>query len=173
MTKQQEEMAYLRFIEDMCRFAFSSPTLYPALLAVKTSLHKSFITQPKILDAVVQGIKSCVDKVREGSPEASLEFLDFALTRISLKAAPKDSSVKKPKEGEVQQAMQVDEEEDAEEEVKEEGSSEKKKSAGPTKHVEGLKQIGMKRKQDPSPARGGDKKSSNAVQSSGKQKKVK
>ena len=106
LTKQQDEMAYIRLIEDLCRYSFSSPANYPVLLAVKTCLHKSFITQPKVFDVILTGIKTFVDRVKDHSApqiaqaplqdvpgvldktlqvDSSVDFLTFALERLSLK----------------------------------------------------------------------------------------
>lgn len=108
ISKQQDEVAYLKFVEDLCRFSFTSPATYPLILSIKTCLHKSFLTHPKQIEAVILGVKNCVDRLKENSilsvqqsldqsntsslppsPEtqANLEFLLFAVDRITLKGA--------------------------------------------------------------------------------------
>lgn len=104
ITKQQDELAYLKFVEDLCRFSFSSSQCYPFLLCVRTCLHKSFLTNPRLLDAVLQGVRTCITKLKENSlsssgdaqqlPEtqAHFEFLAFAMERLEAKVTAKDTS---------------------------------------------------------------------------------
>lgn len=67
ITKQQDEVAFVKFIEDICRYSFSSPNNYPLLLVIKTCLHRSFLTQPKLFDVVIKGVQLFVDRVRQSS----------------------------------------------------------------------------------------------------------
>ena len=77
-------------MEDLCRFGFSSPLNYPILLTVKTCLHKSFLSQPRFLDAVVSGFKTCVARLKENNKDSAddvdlSDFLTFCSTRLELK----------------------------------------------------------------------------------------
>jgi hypothetical protein len=72
ITKPQEEIAYLKFVEDLCRYTFSSPQTYPLILALKTCLHKSFLTQQRYLDAVLSGVKTCVSRLKDNSMSRSV-----------------------------------------------------------------------------------------------------
>jgi hypothetical protein len=98
VTRQQDELAYIRFVEDLCRFAFSSPQCYPFLLCVRTALHKSFLTSPRLIEAVLSGVRTCISKLKDSStadaPEslAHFEFLGFALERLEAKVSGKDAS---------------------------------------------------------------------------------
>jgi len=56
------------------------------LLTIKTCLHKSFLSQPRFIDAVITGFKTCVSKLKENSESAELqEFLSFCASRIEIK----------------------------------------------------------------------------------------
>lgn len=74
ISKNQDEVAFVKFIEDLCRFSFASPNNYPLLLVIKTCLHKSFLSQPKLFDVVIKGVQIFVDRVRESSLQLSMSF---------------------------------------------------------------------------------------------------
>ena len=82
-------MAYLKFVEDLCRFSLSSPTHYPLLLTVKTCLHKCFLSQPRYIDAVITGIKTCVGKLRDNkggdTGKDELDLLNFCVEKLEMK----------------------------------------------------------------------------------------
>jgi hypothetical protein len=64
------------------------------LLTIKTCLHKSFLSQPRFIDAVITGFKTCVFKLKENSESAELqEFLSFCASRIEIKSSAIDKSV--------------------------------------------------------------------------------
>lgn len=67
-------MAFVKFIEDICRYSFSTPNNYPLLIVIKTCLHRSFLTQPKLFDVVIKGVQIFVERVRESSLQLSMSF---------------------------------------------------------------------------------------------------
>lgn len=86
INKQQDELAYLKFVEDVCRFSLLSPQNYPLLLTVKTCLHKCFLSQPRYIDAVVTGIKTCVGKLTENAADdVDVELLKYCVARLEVK----------------------------------------------------------------------------------------
>ena len=54
-------------MEDLCRFTFSSPQTYPLILALKTCLHRSFLSQQRYLDAILAGVKTCISRLKDNS----------------------------------------------------------------------------------------------------------
>ena len=95
ISKQQDELAYLKFVEDLCRFSLSSPAHYPLLLTVKTCLHKCFLSQPRYIDAVITGIKTCVAKLKDkgDTGKEDLDLLNFCVEKLELKQSGGDKSV--------------------------------------------------------------------------------
>ena len=87
ITKQQDELAYLKFVEDLCRFSLSSPAHYPLLLTVKSCLHRCFLSQPRYIDAVISGIKTCVGKLNEkgDTSKDDLDLLNFCVEKLEMK----------------------------------------------------------------------------------------
>jgi hypothetical protein len=149
ISRQQDELAYARFVEDLCRFCFQSPANYPLLLSVKTSMHKIFLAQPRLIEYVVQGIKNCAERVKQTSSkdaDTNIEFMTFSVERISLKGTPpiEKSTGKKQKRSEEQRIEPIAEDLiDDNDEVPIKAVAPGK----PTKHVEGLDApIGQKRK---------------------------
>jgi len=65
ISKPLDELAYLKFIEDLCRFSFQSAATYPMLSVVKTALHRSFMSSPKFFETVANGVKTCVERLKE------------------------------------------------------------------------------------------------------------
>jgi hypothetical protein len=96
ITKQQDELAYLKFVEDLCRFSLSSSQNYPLLLTVKTCLHKCFLSQTRYIDAVITGIKTCVGKLTENAGDdasVDIELLKYCVARLEVKQSGADKSM--------------------------------------------------------------------------------
>jgi|LauGreDrversion4_2_1035121.scaffolds.fasta_scaffold42600_1 hypothetical protein len=86
ISKGNDEVAYLKFIEDLCRFSFQQPANYPMLIVVKTALHRSFMPASKYFEIVTNGVKVCVDRLKEDPGHG---WLSFCVDKIMDKAAPK------------------------------------------------------------------------------------
>jgi hypothetical protein len=80
LSKQQDEYAYLKFIEDFCKVSFNSKQNFPLLLVLKNLMHKNFISQ-RFYDIVLKALQGFVDKVKEKMTltEKESEFLKLAV----------------------------------------------------------------------------------------------
>ena len=62
---------------------------------MKSCLHKSFLSQPRFIDAVISGFKTCVDRLKDSSDATDFfDYLTFCSTRLELKqSAVNDKSM--------------------------------------------------------------------------------
>ena len=164
MTKAQDEFAYLKLIEDLCKISFSSPKNYVMLMSVKSLMHKN-MTGYKHYENVVQGIEGFIDKVskKQFVEEKDISHLKFILTMIKEKGQPKKTKKSEEKDAdEDKENVLAQENQEGEMMIDTISKAQPKINAGkPRVHVSEKIEIGKKRvtvKMNPNPPKSTDAK---------------
>mmetsp|Transcript_23453 Transcript_23453/g.23102 ORF Transcript_23453/g.23102 Transcript_23453/m.23102 type:complete len:94 (-) Transcript_23453:327-608(-) len=72
--KAQDQHAFFKMAEDLCKFSLSELECFPALMLTKQLMHKNFLPQ-QYQDAIVQGLESYVVNLKEKLSEDEKRLL--------------------------------------------------------------------------------------------------